>query len=132
MKSRSELAQGWFRKGDSDLNTARASLQTQGPYDTACFHCQQAVEKYFKGFLDFHGRPYPLIHDLGKLAVLCDGVDASLHLASAEVSALTDYAVALRYDSEFWPTRQVAAEAVKVAEQVRASILAALPGTVHP
>jgi HEPN domain-containing protein len=51
MKDRSVLARGWFRKGDSDLADARRTTASEGPYDTACFHAQQAVEKYLKGVL---------------------------------------------------------------------------------
>ena len=132
MKTPAELAKGWFLKADSDLNTARTVLATAGPYDTACFHAQQAVERYMKGFLDYHDRPYPLIHDLGKLALLCEGVDPSMGLSTPEVESLTDYAVLLRYDSEFWPERNVAEDAVRVADHVRATILAALPAKVRP
>jgi HEPN domain-containing protein len=51
MKDRLALARGWFRKADSDLTDARRTAASEGPYDTACFHAQQAVEKYLKGFL---------------------------------------------------------------------------------
>jgi HEPN domain-containing protein len=132
MRTRAELAKGWFLKGDSDLNTARTVLATAGPYDTACFHAQQAVEKYLKGLLDYHGRPYPLIHDLGKLALLCEGVEPPPGLSMQEVAALTDYAVSLRYDSEFWPDLSKAADAVRVAGQVQTAILAVLPAEARP
>jgi hypothetical protein len=46
MKDRLALARGWFRKADSDLTDARRTAASEGPYDTACFHAQQAVEKY--------------------------------------------------------------------------------------
>lgn len=46
MKDQRSLADGWFRKGDSDLADARRTLASEGPYDTACFHAQQAAEKY--------------------------------------------------------------------------------------
>jgi HEPN domain-containing protein len=38
MPDKSELARGWFLKADSDLNTARHMVESDGPYDTACFH----------------------------------------------------------------------------------------------
>jgi HEPN domain-containing protein len=40
------LARGWFLKAESDLNTANRVVESDGPYDTACFHEQQAVGKY--------------------------------------------------------------------------------------
>lgn len=51
MSDQTDLAKGWFRKGDSDLATAQLIAHSNGPYDTACFHAQQAAEKYLKGFL---------------------------------------------------------------------------------
>ncbi len=66
-----DLARGWFRKGDSDLNTARILAVSEGPYDTACFHAQQAAEKYLKGFLSFVGQPFPFTHNLEELAQRC-------------------------------------------------------------
>jgi hypothetical protein len=46
MATQSDLARGWMQKGDSDRLNAERTVQSAGPYDTACFHCQQAVEKY--------------------------------------------------------------------------------------
>jgi HEPN domain-containing protein len=42
MSNRANLARGWFRKGDSDLATARLVAGGIGLYDTACSHAQQA------------------------------------------------------------------------------------------
>ena len=38
MKDNAALAAGWIRKGDSDLADARRTVDSDGPYDTACFH----------------------------------------------------------------------------------------------
>lgn len=132
MKGPADLAKGWFAKAESDLASARLLLAGSGPHDTACFHCQQAVEKYLKGFLAWRGQPFPYSHDLGELARLCDAYESSLRLADPEVISLTDYAVKLRYDNEFWPTRQETAEALAVAERVRTAILAIMPRETHP
>ena len=64
MKNKDTLAQGWFRKGNSDLADACRTVESDGPYDTACFHAQQAVEKYLKGFLALRGFEIPRTHDL--------------------------------------------------------------------
>jgi HEPN domain-containing protein len=49
MRNKFDHACGWFRKGESDLATVRGILAANGPYDTSCFHAQQAIEKYLKG-----------------------------------------------------------------------------------
>lgn len=111
---------------------ARTMLAGPGPYDTACFHCQQAVEKYVKGFLAWHGKNFPFTHDLTQLAPLCEAIAPTLTVAVPDVLALTAYAVRLGYDNTFWPSRQEAADALAVAERVRSVILVSLPPEAHP
>jgi len=55
----------WIEKGDHDLGTARI-IREHLPeyYDTIAFHCQQAAEKYLKGWMVFHDMAVPRIHDL--------------------------------------------------------------------
>jgi HEPN domain-containing protein len=59
MADRSTHARGWFLKGESDLSAAHRILDGEGPYDTACFHAQQAAEKFLKGFLALKDQPIP-------------------------------------------------------------------------
>ncbi|MCI0424166.1 MAG: HEPN domain-containing protein [Acidobacteria bacterium] len=67
-----------------------------------------------------------------RLAPLCESVDPSLSLSTSEIIGLTDYATALRYDADFWPTQQTAADAVAVAERVRNMILGVMLPETHP
>ncbi|MEW5865989.1 MAG: HEPN domain-containing protein [Bacillota bacterium] len=127
MKDKGDLARGWIRKAESDLADARRTVASEGPYDTACFHCQQAVEKYLKAFLAYHGKPIPHTHDLEELARLCSIVDGTLDWSVLDLEQLTDYAVASRYDEEFWPEHEVAEDAVRRVEQVKEAILRRLP-----
>ena len=46
MKDRFDLTRGFLLKADSDLLTGKLLVSGAGPYDTACFHAQQAVEKW--------------------------------------------------------------------------------------
>ncbi len=50
-----DLARGWMKKADSDRLNVNRTAQTTGPYDTACFHAQQAAEKYLKAVLALAG-----------------------------------------------------------------------------
>jgi HEPN domain-containing protein len=59
MKTNLDLARLLVRKAESDLATARRMLDSEGPYDTGLFHCQQAVEKYLKALLAAHDAQYP-------------------------------------------------------------------------
>ena len=64
MKDNRDLAFGWLAKAESDLSAADSVLQGDGPYDTACFHAQQAIEKSLKSLLALHSQPIPRTHDL--------------------------------------------------------------------
>jgi HEPN domain-containing protein len=68
MADKHSLTRGWFLKAESDLSAARRILEGEGPYDTACFHLQQAAEKFRKGFLAFHDQPIPHTHNVEDLA----------------------------------------------------------------
>ena len=89
MKDNLVLALGWIRKADSDLAAARRTIESEGPYDTACFHAQQAVEKCLKSCLAFHGQPIPRSHDLEELARLCFDVDEIPELRAISLEELS-------------------------------------------
>lgn len=132
MKDRLALAQAWFRKADSDLADARRTIASEGPYDTACFHAQQAAEKYLKGYLAWREQGLPRTHDLEELQRLCLEQEPLPELAALDLTELTAYAVELRYDAEFWPPRSTADEAVALAQQIRALILPRVPASARP
>ncbi len=132
MKDRPALAQGLIRKGDSDLADARRTLASEGPYDTACFHAQQAAEKYLKAYLSWCEQAIPRTHDLEELQRLCVAMEPMPELAALDLTELTAYAVELRYDAEFWPPQPTAREAVALVEKVRTLILERLPPAARP
>lgn len=132
MNDRISHARGWLRKADSDLATTRKLLEAGGPYDTACFHAQQAAEKYLKSLLAFKDRPIPFIHDLNDLEQACSAAETRLALPLVSLAELTPYAVELRYDFEFWPEEDTAREAIETAERVRETVLALLPEEAWP
>jgi HEPN domain-containing protein len=132
MKDRAALVVGLIRKGDSDLADARRTLMSEGPYDTACFHAQQACEKYLKAYLAWHEHAIPRTHDLEELQRLSVGMEPMPELSTLDLTELTAYAVELRYDAEFWPPQPTAREAVLIAEKVRRVILGTLPSSAKP
>ena len=118
MKDDRDLARGWLAKAKSDLSAASWMLNGEGPYDTACFHAQQTIEKSLKALLAFHAQPIPRSHDLDELQRLCLAVHSDPNLAALDLAEATDYAVTLRYDIEFWPEKSTAEEAVALAERI--------------
>jgi HEPN domain-containing protein len=118
MKDNRDLALGWLAKAESDLSAAMWMLDSEGPYDTACFHSQQAIEKALKALLAFHEQPIPRSHDLDELQRLCLTVYPDPKLAAFDLAEATDYAVSLKYDIEFWPEKSTAERAVILATGV--------------
>jgi HEPN domain-containing protein len=126
MKEKADLVRGWLQKAKSDIVSMEATLQA-GSLDGSCFHAQQAAEKYLKGFLVFHDRPFPFTHNVADLTELCAGLDASFHSLAPLGIELTPYAVSLRYDDSFWPTLETAKQARASALTIRDFVLARLP-----
>jgi len=119
MKHESDLAKGGLMKGDSDLANARRTIASDGPYDTACFHAQQAAEKYLKAIMAVHGLDIPRTHDLEELQLLCLKLVQDNDFKSLLLEELSDYAVSVRYDFEFWPDVGTAVHAFELANNVR-------------
>ena len=126
MKDNRDLAHGWLEKARSDLYATERLLDGNGPYDAACFHAQQAIEKALKALLALSGQPIPRTHDLDELQRTCNLVRPIPELQSLDLSEATDYAVQLRYDIEFWPEKETAVQAQALAQQVVAIITIAL------
>jgi HEPN domain-containing protein len=132
MATQADLARAWMQKGDSDRLNAERTVQSAGPYDTACFHCQQAVEKYLKAILASASQPIPRTHNLEEVYNECLAVTQDLSLDRTDLSNLTPYAVQLRYDADFWPDQVTAQQALDVANCVRAAVLTVLPPSAWP
>jgi HEPN domain-containing protein len=118
------LAKRWFQKAENDLLNVQNNLQAERyASDTVCFHCQQAAEKYLKGFLAWRRVPFAKIHDLPEL------LKQVKHVAGADAEGLSDhlfqldpYSVSIRYPQEYEeePDEQEVQEAVEAAYAVRA------------
>jgi HEPN domain-containing protein len=126
MKGNNDLVRGWLRRAASDVVSMEATLHA-GSLDGACFHAQQAAEKYLKAFLIYHSMAFPHTHNLKDLVELCGTIDPSFHSLASQAASLTPYAVRARYDDSFWPTMDLAEEARAAALAVRDFVLLRLP-----
>ena len=91
----------WFDYGDADLETAEHSLTMHRlRFEIICYHCQQAAEKYLKGFLLYKDVFPQKIHDLDKLCDMCTEYDAEFESIYSECEGLSDYGVQPRYPNE--------------------------------
>jgi HEPN domain-containing protein len=125
-------ARGWFLKAESDLVTAERMTESDGPYDTACFHAQQAAEKYLKGLLALHGQAFHPTHNLEELQQVGEGSVPRWPLTGMDLTELTSYAVQVRYDFDFWPDHGTALQALETVREVRRRVLAVVPEQARP
>ncbi len=126
MKDAAELCRGLLRKANSDRIAMEASLAAQA-FDAACFHAQQMTEKCLKAFLAHRSVAFPYTHNLTKLIEIAAGIEETFRSLLPTVAPLTPYAVELRYDDSFWPSRQAAEEARSLAMAVFRFVLDRLP-----
>jgi HEPN domain-containing protein len=120
MNAEMDLARQWLAKAENDLLNADNNLKSEiVPYDTVCFHCQQAAEKLLKAYLVARGVRPPFTHDLLLLLeeVLPHRADAEM--LRDDLALLMPYAVGVRYPDEmFMPSQEDACEARQAAQHV--------------
>ncbi|HEX4374023.1 MAG TPA: HEPN domain-containing protein [Puia sp.] len=91
----------WFKKAEGDLLDIKNNFSAKEiAIDTACFHVQQAAEKYMKGYLVSKGVNFPKTHDLELLLDLCVEKDLQFSQLLPEIKNLNDYAILPRYPDE--------------------------------
>src|SRR5947208_11954659 len=113
---RPETAQ-WVRYAEEDQQAARDLVARCPPLrNVACFHCQQAAEKYLKALLQELGLIVPRTHELNKLLNLLVRHDTTLAPLRRSVRSLTRYAVDFRYPGVRATTRGMQA-ALRQAER---------------
>jgi HEPN domain-containing protein len=118
----------WIEKAEHDLIAAKLIIEHQPLIlDIACFHCQQAVEKYLKTFLVFEKEEFPRTHNLDLLLQSC--VSHSQDFANIDLKNLEDFAVRGRYPHDFLQPEAVETrEFLQIAESVKALVLKSISG----
>lgn len=119
----SEEAKKWLIKAINDYKTAQKLLaqpEKEIITDTACFHCQQAVEKMLKAFLISHNIEFGRTHSIEYLIKLCSTVDKDFEELYKLTEGLTEYAVDVRYPEEFYiPSIEEAKETFSATTKVK-------------
>jgi HEPN domain-containing protein len=122
-ENQKDLVEQWLEKALHDELAYKVLLKYRPLIlDTACFHCQQAVEKYLKAFLVYKSYNFPKIHDVTALQKLCTKLDADFE--KLEVTDLRSYAIDVRYPDEYIePSLKVAKSYLKIVSQVKKRVL---------
>lgn len=129
MSSRKSNYTAWLAKADSDLLNIDNNLAAERvPWDTVCFHAQQAAEKLLKAYLVYHGRTPTRTHDLVALLARCVEVDTGLAVLEDDCRSLTYYAVGSRYPNDLFDPEEGDARAMLEAlRRIKAVIQSLLP-----
>jgi len=114
----------WFEFAKQDLKMAELGFK-EGIYNQTCFHCQQAAEKFLKGYLLVKNHEIPKIHFLDELINLCIPIDKDFENLRENCSKLDDYYIPTRYPDalpgmlpEGLPAKKDALEAIAYAKEV--------------
>jgi HEPN domain-containing protein len=114
-----EYIRKWLIKAEHDILNAQTVIE-HNPIilDTACFHCQQAVEKYLKAFLVFKGIAIERTHDLDFLLDICAQHDQDF--LNHDIKDLNDFAVEIRYPDTFLsPSLEETKEYLQIALNIK-------------
>ena len=124
-----EEAKKWIKLADKDLALAEHTAKTMKPtpYEIVCFHCQQFVEKYLKAFLVSKGNEPPYIHDLLKLASLCEIENPDFKQIREKCIILTAYGVQPRYPGNMEINEEDMIRALHFAAYIKTFMLEKMP-----
>ena len=116
-----EFVAEWFKYAEMDFITSEHLLTLRPqPLEIICFHCQQAAEKYLKGYLVFANKVEPpKTHDLVLLKIECMKSNSSFDDVSRACEVLTRYGVGARYPNEMEITENDMQKALEYVRQIR-------------
>jgi len=125
MQNEEGLIRKWIEKADHDLGTAKLTIAHIPEYkDTICFHCQQAIEKYLKGYLIFLDIEFKYLHDLIYLLDLIKQKDEFPKEYYDMASEVEDFSIEVRYPGNSTKLERIELEdAIKYAEKFREHVL---------
>ena len=110
----------WFSMALKDLNGAKILLEHDADSGLVCFHCQQAIEKYLKGYLIVKtGRLYEG-HSLIKLCKFAVEYDEKFSEFMKDLSFVNVFYIETRYPAEdpIKVAREDALECIRIAERL--------------
>ena len=125
MTEKIDIVKSWIEKGDHDLGTAQVTFLYIPRYrDTIAFHCQQAVEKYLKGYLFLNDTDFKRTHNLNYLLSLVSQFDSVNDDLYDKVAELEDFSVEIRYpDTSIDLSDEDIHQALSIAREFRNYVL---------
>ncbi|MDR0505307.1 MAG: HEPN domain-containing protein [Dysgonamonadaceae bacterium] len=120
----------WVSLADDDIATAEFLVNNMHPVPAhiVCYLCQQAGEKYLKGYLSAKTADEPpYTHDIIALRRLCEKYDATFLQLESASSLLTVFATKTRYDKGLEVTESEMKFAIAYAQQIQQFISQRMP-----
>ncbi|SJZ82707.1 HEPN domain-containing protein [Selenihalanaerobacter shriftii] len=119
-----DMMQEWFTIAEKDLKSAQfLKGMHPTPLEIICYHCQQSVEKYLKGYMALQNEKIVRTHDLLVLNKKCRKYNSDFSEIEDECLRLTDYGVNVRYPFHFELTLEDVELAIKDAITIKEFIL---------
>jgi len=119
-----QLHERWLTKADEDLSFAKLGLREKY-FSQVCFLSQQVVEKCLKAYLIANKSPYPRLHKVVELALLCRGLKKDLEPYKLDLKSFDEFYIPTRYPdtipgglSSGLPNERDAQQAVEAAEKI--------------
>ena len=110
----------WVRLAEDDFGGALVLARQRRFPALACYHAQQAAEKYLKAVLTAVNQPVPHTHDLMRLYQLYAQAADPYILQRGDLLALTLYATGVRYPGfVMMPSLADARQAILMAGRIR-------------
>ncbi|HCR38764.1 MAG TPA: DNA-binding protein [Synergistaceae bacterium] len=115
----------WLEKAEQDLKAAEALASGETfLYFPACFHAQQAVEKFLKALLTDLQVEFPKTHSIEYLIQLLKPHFPALPPVLLDAMDLSHFAVETRYPGDLpEPGREETLEAIQIAIKVKERVL---------
>ncbi len=87
----------WFTMAKNDLRAAKILFEHEADYALVCFHCQQAIEKYFKGYILKNTRQLVDGHSLVRLCKTSEQFNQGFRDHLKDVALVNEYYVETRF-----------------------------------
>jgi HEPN domain-containing protein len=111
--------ESWLNKAEHDMISAQRLLEIEPMIlDNACFHCQQAIEKYLKAFLIYNGVDVEKTHNI--IFLLNESSNFDPIFSTIDPLNINAYAVQGRYpDTNLMPEKEEAEGYYQLALQIK-------------
>ena len=119
----------WFEMAQKDIRSAEILLEYNVDNGIVCFHCQQAIEKYLKGFLINATGELQEGHNLVKLCKKAMAFEQTLSEFIKDMAFVNTYYIETRYPAEdsLLVSKEDAEECIRIALKIIGKIEEVLP-----